>query len=210
LDPDIFQRLLSSQHLPDRWVSGLVDREGRFIARVPPLPVGSMASQQYRDNIRDAQEGWFRSTTVEGIENYSAFLKSDLTGWNIGYALPTEFVSGGSMQAGRVMGVGILLSLLAAGVIGYWLSKRISKPMSELTNAADLLGSGRAPTEVHSTINEVAALSSALGNSARAIAQRDQELRRTLDNQNAIHRAAVARTEKPAGSHLPSASACSR
>ena len=182
LSPDAFQRLLAAQNLPQGWVSGLVDSQGRLIARVPPKPPGDLASADYRKAV-DAgpQEGWYRGTNLEGADTYTAFLRSDRTGWSIGYAIPVALVHGGGERATWLMGAGIALSLVAAGVIGLWLSRRIATPMSELADAAALLGRGAVPPRVHSTVVEVERLSTALHEATKAIDERDRDLRRSQD-----------------------------
>jgi signal transduction histidine kinase/ActR/RegA family two-component response regulator len=179
IKPQAFQELLAQQELPRQWVSGLVDRQGRLIARVPPKPPGSMASRDYLEQVRDVSEGWYRGRTLEGNDTYTAFLKSELSGWSIGFAIPSEAVLGDTLRAAWLMGAGLGLSLLGAALIGAWLSRRITKPMHELAQAASLLGSGSTPPVVRSRIDEVKHLSVSVAQAAEAIAVRDRELRKT-------------------------------
>jgi len=179
LDPDAFQRLLVAQDLPEGWVSGLVDNTGRLIARVPPTSPGVMASEDYLVHSRSADEGWYRGKTLEGQDSYTAFLRSNLTAWTIGYAVPAALVSGGAVRAAWLMGVGIALTLAVAAIIGFGLSRRISRPMSKLADAAGVLGAGNRPAQVTSSIYEVEQLSKALGGAATAIERRDEELHRS-------------------------------
>jgi signal transduction histidine kinase/ActR/RegA family two-component response regulator len=177
LSPETFQRLLVGQDLPDGWVSGLVDGEGRLIARVPMIVPGTPASRDYMRHVEGAREGWYRGKTIEGEDTYTAFFRSDLTGWTIGYAMPAAAVSGGVARAAWLMGAGIAVSLVAAALIGVWLSRRIAQPMSQLADAAALLANGSVPPRVSSTIDEVERLSIALDDAANAITERDGDLR---------------------------------
>ena len=43
-----FLRLLSAQDIPRNWLAGIIDGEGRFIARVPSAEVGQLASEGWR------------------------------------------------------------------------------------------------------------------------------------------------------------------
>ena len=88
--PEAFQRVIGAQDMPTDWASGLVDSRGRLIARVPHRPPGTMASAAYLENIRSADEGWYRGATLDGTDTFTAFLRSDLTGWTIGYAVPSD------------------------------------------------------------------------------------------------------------------------
>src|SRR5262249_23470232 len=60
-----FQRLLSAHHVPTNWLVGIIDREGRFIARVPQgaAKIGQLAVQGWRA-IKD-QTGIFEYLSLE-------------------------------------------------------------------------------------------------------------------------------------------------
>jgi len=182
LEPAAFQELLVAQELPREWVTGLVDGEGRLIARVPPTNTGTLASPDYLEKTRGgAREGWYRGKTLERADTYTAFLRSDFTGWTIGYALPAAIVTGVSDRVAWLMIAGVLLSLASAAAIGLWLSRRIAKPMSELAAAAVVLASGSVSPKVQSSIREIDLLSNALDRSARAIAERDRNLHQSQE-----------------------------
>src|SRR6185503_12203433 len=174
-----FQALLERQSMPSQWVSGLVDGRGRLIARMPAKAAGSVASDDYLRHVKDADEGWYRGRTLEGDDTYTAFLKSPLTGWSIGFAIPADAVVGGPWRAVWLMGGGIALSLVATALIVLWLSRRIVGPMHELAHAATLLGSGRTPPALMSDIDEVKLVSVSLVKAGEAIAARDRELHKT-------------------------------
>lgn len=179
VSPDAIQRLLVTQNLPEGWVSGVVDRNGRLVARVPPRPPGSKATDAYLAQVAAASEGWYRGRTLEDADSWTAFVKSDLTDWSVGYAIPAELVAAGAVRARALMGAGIALSIGAAALIGFWLSRAISRPMSKLVDGAAQLGTSEPPAEVRSSIDEVAWLSRALADASRAITLRDAELRRS-------------------------------
>jgi len=182
LDPAAFQRLLGAQDVPFGWVSGLVDGRGRYIARTPFKNPGSMAGKEYIDHVRSGpREGWYHGTTLDGYDTYSAYFRSDLTGWSIGYALPTTLITGGSQRAAWLMIFGAISSLAAALGIGVWLVRRIANPMSELAAAAETMGEFPASLRVASTIDEVSKLSTALNRASIGLAERDRELRQSRE-----------------------------
>lgn len=184
--PEVFQQLLANQKLPQGWVSGLMGSDGRFIARVPALAPGSVASEDFRKRTAAAAEGWYRGTTVEGRDMYTAFAKSPMTGWSIGYAIPAGAIIGSAFGAATMIGTGILLSLVSALLIGYWLSRRIAQPISQLVGAARSMGDERPAAAVDSTIDEVTLLSQAVSEASATIRQRDDELRR-INDQLRVH-----------------------
>jgi signal transduction histidine kinase/ActR/RegA family two-component response regulator len=177
LKPESFQALFESQHVPEGWVSGLVDAQGRLIARVPPKPIGSMASRDYLAAVHAETEGWYRGTTIEGLDTYTAHVTSAVSGWSLGFAIPAELVVGPAKHAGWLLLSGALLSFAAALLIALWLGRRVSRPMSELAQAAGRLGRGGTSFAARSSINEVDELAGALDAASRAIQERDQALR---------------------------------
>jgi signal transduction histidine kinase len=171
-----FQEILEQQRLPREWISGLVGTDGRLIARVPPVPPGTLAGANYREAVSKSGEGWYRGVTIEGADTYTAFSRSDMTGWTVGYAIPSQAIVGGPYRAGALIGLGILLSLASATGIGFVLSRRIAEPIAQLASSARHLGSGASTTDIASVIEEIAALGRALREADSAIADRDREL----------------------------------
>lgn len=201
--PEIFEALIKQQRLPAGWVSGLVDADGRFIARVPAKPVGSVASHDYLQAVLAAHEGWYRGRTVEGMDAYTAHVTSDLSNWTVGFAIPASQVLGGAQRAAWLMGGGVLLSLALAVAIALWLGRRISGPIGRISSAAQSLGGG-APIEVRTPIVEIDELARALSAGSRAIQERDQELRRSeerfrLSQEAALHGFTLFRAVRDAG-----------
>ena len=123
--PESFQPLIEQQQVPAGWTSGLVDGEGQFIARVPAKPVGSPAGADYLAASRAAREGWYRGTTVEGLDTYTAHVRSDFSGWSVGFSIPAELVQRGPRRAAWLMAAGVALSLALAAAIALRLGRRL-------------------------------------------------------------------------------------
>ncbi len=82
-----FHRLLQSQNLPESWLSGIVDREGAFVARLPSEPgtPGSLASQEFRDAARRPPKSTVTHTSITGKKIVSAYAPVS-GGWTVGVA----------------------------------------------------------------------------------------------------------------------------
>jgi signal transduction histidine kinase/CheY-like chemotaxis protein len=178
VSPESFAVLIRRQELPSGWVSGLVDGNGRFIARVPPRPVGTMASQRYLEEVAKSREGWYRGLTVEGLDTYTAHAASQLSAWTVGYAIPKDLVLAGPRRAAWVMGISALLCLALALGGAVLLATRISGPISRLVEAAPALGRSARMPEIRSSVREVNTLAHALNRASELINSRDAELRR--------------------------------
>ncbi|HEY2336105.1 MAG TPA: ATP-binding protein [Burkholderiales bacterium] len=179
LDPEAFQTLIANQRLPEGWASGLADANGLLIARVPARTIGTQASPDYLAATRSAREGWYRGRTLDGTDTFTAHTASDLSGWTVGFAIPSELVLGGSRRAAWLMGAGVLLSLAAALGLALYLGRRIARPMNAIAAAAQTLGTSARPLEVKTRIREVAELAGALIDASNEIQRRDAELRQT-------------------------------
>jgi hypothetical protein len=75
VNPESFDRLFAAQGDSAGWASGLLGREGNFIARASgrERPRGTRAGEQFLAAIRSGDEGWYRGRTVDGLDTYTAF-----------------------------------------------------------------------------------------------------------------------------------------
>jgi signal transduction histidine kinase len=190
MNPETFARLIDQQQLQPGWVSGLVDSEGRFIARKPARPPGDLASKGFMTAVAAADEGWYRGRTVEGLDTFTAHLKSDFSRWSVGLGIPAGEAYAAASRAGWLMAIGFITSLGLAFAFAYWMGRRISSPISSLAAAARSLGEASAPPlPTDSDITEVADLASTLKEAALAVRERHQLLEREKASLQATDRA---------------------
>ena len=187
--PAQFQRLLASQALPEGWVSGLVDANLRFVARVPARAPGGMASDDFRSHIEPAPEGWYRGRTIEGIDSFTAYLRSSRTRWAIGLGVPADVVTASSRHATWTLLVGTVVALLLAAGIAWFAGRRIAVPIASLALAARRLGRGEQADgvplrtsleELHEVGRALTEASSAIGDRA-LLREREQAALREAD-----------------------------
>ncbi|HKX37522.1 MAG TPA: cache domain-containing protein, partial [Burkholderiales bacterium] len=81
LRPDAFVDLLRAQRLPEGWVVGITDGNGRLIARLPPIAPGSEAVAGWREAVKRSPQGLYRGVTLEGQAAYTPYVTSTLSGW---------------------------------------------------------------------------------------------------------------------------------
>ena len=140
-----FLRLLNEQKMPQGWLAGIVDRQGRFIARVPDQDryVGALASESWR-KIKDV-DGVFDVRSLEGDDTVTANAHSARSGWTVGIAVKKEELQAAVWSTARpaiALSAGLsVLSLLLAGLI----AQRITRPMAELRDKAAALLYGPVP-----------------------------------------------------------------
>jgi signal transduction histidine kinase/ActR/RegA family two-component response regulator len=155
----------------------LVDRQGRFIARVPSPP-DARASADFRAAIQRAREGWYRGRTLEGRDTYTAHKSSDLTGWTVGLAIPSEEVNAPAYRALAYLVLGTLVSVLVALAFAYWLSRYIAAPIGLLAETARRIGREPRPAPLVAVkgdphVQEVFEVASALEEAAASLQERE-------------------------------------
>jgi signal transduction histidine kinase/ActR/RegA family two-component response regulator len=177
--PESFETLIRQQNLPAGWVIGIVDGNGNFVARVPGRVAGTPAGAGFRAAMKASPVGWYRGETVEGLDTYTAHLRSEFSNWTIGLALPAEFVQAGAWRTMWILGLGALASILIALVVAMFMGRRIARPVAGLAATARALGSERAPRrERLDQVREVAEVAAALEQSGSAIRERQQLIER--------------------------------
>jgi PAS domain S-box-containing protein len=172
-----FFRLLNDQQIPKNWLAAIVDREHRFIARVPGNDryTGQLASESWR-KVKD-QDGVFEPVSLEGDLLVNANAHSPVSGWLIGIAVKKSEMQAAAWNTIRwatIPGGGFsVLSLLFAGAI----ARSITRPIEELRRRASVLVVEPAPAMPLRGPPEVNELYQALRQSAAKRKRSDQTLR---------------------------------
>jgi signal transduction histidine kinase/ActR/RegA family two-component response regulator len=175
--PSRLAEVLRAQQIPSGWVIALADRERKFIARIPDVPVGSPVSESFRAAIEHAPEGWFAGHTLEGLATYTPYATSELSGWVLGIAMPRGVVDAGARRATLVAATGILIALAVAVGLAFLVGQRIAAPIAALAAAGGRFETGPGtPTPGAGRIDEIARLDSALRESARTAQERQERL----------------------------------
>ena len=176
---DSFADLIAQQHLPRDWVSGLVDKQRRFVARIPAVPVGSLASEAFRAAVAGANEGWYRGRTVEGTDAFTAHRTSNFSGWAIGLAIPPATVEGAARRSASFMVIGTLISIGVAFAVTTLVGRRIADPIRSLAAGARSLGRGGELRLVDvDGVREISEVAVALRDAGAAVRERERLLER--------------------------------
>jgi signal transduction histidine kinase len=176
-------RILSTLRLPPDWLVAVSDRKGYTIARSRDADryVGQMGRPAILEHFRASHDGWFPSTSRDGIPVYNAFTHTRLAGWAVDIAIPDDALFAPVRRSTLVLilvgGVTVVIALIMAKVIGH----RVAKPITALVSYADAVGRGeRLP--LHTTgIRETDAVARSLHQAGEQLhwsaAARDQAAR---------------------------------
>jgi len=171
-----FLELFNAQKLPQSWLAGIMDGQGRLVARVPDHArlAGSYASEDWR-RVR-GQEGTYQMTSLEGDVILNASARSHLSDWTVGVAVRKADLQAEARRTLRWMTlIGTVLSLVSLS-LALAIARRIARPIEELRRRArDPLASSEAALEPATP--EVRELWHTLERTAAERVQADGELR---------------------------------
>jgi PAS domain S-box-containing protein len=134
-----FRDLLVFGQRPKNWLAAIIDKQGRYIARMPDHDrwAGQLVSEDSREIMN--QNGLFETLTPEGDPIVTAHAEAKLSGWTIGVAVKTVDLHAAALGtviwAIALGGAISLLSLLFAVAM----ARRITRPLAELRQKAAAL-----------------------------------------------------------------------
>jgi PAS domain S-box-containing protein len=138
-----FLKLLNAREMPKNWIAGIIDGQGRFIARVPDhaANVGQLASEGWRE-VKD-QDGifeFFHPSQGDMVANASAH--PALSGWTVGVAVKKTELQAAALNAVRwAIMLGIFISLMSLG-LAVAIARRITRPIAEMRDKAAVVLTG--------------------------------------------------------------------
>ncbi len=181
--PAAMQELLDRQALPQGWYGGLLDGEGRFIARnVDPLThVGRPASPSMLEHLNASREGVFEGVSLDGHKTLSAFHTSSLTGWTMSVAMPRSEGVGYLDRSLRLALLAVAGLMLAGVITAVLLTNGANRAMAQLGQAARGVGDGGAVHFTPSGVREIDLVGAALAEASARLRARERELRELND-----------------------------
>jgi signal transduction histidine kinase len=145
--PQEFLHLLNAHDIPRNWLAGIIDGEGRYIARVPSVQVGQLASEGWL--ATKDQAGMFESVSLEGDALVRANAHPSMNNWTVGVAVRKAELQKAAWTTVRwaaMLGTG----LSAASLLLAWsLARQITRPIDQLRQSfADVSAQPGKPIEV--------------------------------------------------------------
>jgi signal transduction histidine kinase/CheY-like chemotaxis protein len=183
--PDGVLEIVRRQQVPPDWVVSVFDARDLRVARsrqhaefvgTPPAPTLLELMQ------KGGREGAGITRVLEGEAVYTAFSRSQETGWTVAIGVPTSFIETGVARSVAVFGGGILVSVMLAALAALFVGRGVARPMDELRAAAEALGRRERMSLPDTPIVEIRQVADSLAfaadERARGEAERDELLRR--------------------------------
>ena len=124
LEPDAIRKLLLADDLPFGWLGGVVDAQGRLVARTtgPPELIGEPASASVREAMATSSGGLYEGFTLEGAPTVTAFRVLPESGWSVHIGVPrSAFLAPLRRSALLLVGAGALtLGLVLIFLVLLW------------------------------------------------------------------------------------------
>jgi hypothetical protein len=127
-----FLRLLNVHAVPRNWLVGIIDGQGRFIARAPQgsAQVGQPASPGWRA-IKD-QMGLFELSSREGDALINANARPSMSSWTVGVAIKKAELRAlvwSTVRWAAMLGTGLSAASL---LLAWYLARQITRPIDQL------------------------------------------------------------------------------
>lgn len=176
------------------WTRTVVDGKGVVVARTrnPERFVGKLGTPSFLKRIKEATEGIYRDTTLEGTKVYLAFCRVSDSPWTVAVTVPVDVIQRPTQRAmWMVVGSGLAL-LLVSGIGAFIFSLQISRSITSAALAAEALANGEYPQVTPLIIEEVVLLGQSLEFAANLLLQREQERAENLKRAEAAKEEAEA------------------
>ena len=181
---------------PPGWIVGVIDRNGKFIARSQKAEelLGQSARPELVKAAAEAPQGLLRHRTLEGTEVYDAFTHSSLTGWTIAVAAPVELVEAPARKALQFALAGMLLALGVAVVAATAFGSQVVASVAQARIAAVALGRGRRPAARQGALVELNQLNLALVDAGALLdSERSSRIAAELERERLLQNETTAR-----------------
>jgi two-component sensor histidine kinase len=188
LDPARFQHLLEEQHFPEGWLTALLDRQGRFIARLPwgSADIGTEASEAWRAAIRRSPEGFAESRiAIEGYRLVSAYTQTD-DGWTVGVAVRAGDLDAPLFSVQRRLALAAGSCLLLSGTLGWLTSRKLVRQTDRLLRAAKRLAQEKQIDWQSTGIREYDLVQSSFAETSAILRARNEERRRADEHRQLL------------------------
>jgi PAS domain S-box-containing protein len=173
-----FRDLLQRQNFPPNWLSGIVDRNGAFVARFPSGPgrPGTLASPEFRDATRRLPESTVTHHSVGGPKIVSAYAPAS-GGWTVGVAADANGLGVG-LSAFLLTSILAALAISGSLLLSYLNGRALTRQVRELEAKTRNVLTG-APIAVAPTgVREFDSLSDSLSRASELLALRTEQHRR--------------------------------
>jgi two-component sensor histidine kinase len=187
LDPARFQHLLEEQHFPEGWITAIIDRQARFIARLPwgSADIGTSASDALRAALRLSPEGFVEGDTIEGYPRVAAYTPTD-DGWTVGVGVKAGNLDAPLVSVQQRLAVAAGFCILLSGTLGWLTSRKLVRQTERLLRTAEGLAREKQIDQQPSGIREYDLVQSSFAETSAVLRARNEERRQAEEQRQLL------------------------
>jgi PAS domain S-box-containing protein len=173
-----FRDLLRRQAFPASWLSGIVDRNGAFVARLPSEAAhpGTLASREFRDATQRPPDSTVAHTSISGQKIVSAYAPVS-GGWTVGVAADPNGLGVGP-SALPLTSILAALAISGSLLLSYLNGRALTRQVRELEAKTQNVLTGEPIATTPTGVREFDSLSDALARASELVALRTEQQRR--------------------------------
>jgi signal transduction histidine kinase len=135
-------------------------------------------------------EGWGRTTAIEGDEIYTAYSRVKGAEWTVATGIPVALVDGAFWNAARFLAAGWALSIGVGLAASLLVARGIARPTAALRRAAEALGRREPVAPPATPISEIRHVGEALADAATELSRGEREREALLASEQQAREAA--------------------
>lgn len=141
--------MIGNATLPEGWLLGILDGEGRLIARnlTPETGVGEPAVPPLSDMARTGIDGRVDSISKEGVPHYNIIVGAKSSGWSVAVGVPQDILQAPARRAAVALTVALTLVVAATGLGAGLAGRRLERAVTALATGSDPHPSGIAEVD---------------------------------------------------------------
>jgi two-component sensor histidine kinase len=141
MDTSEISKILVRQPVPTGWVVGVIDRNGRFIARSrdEASQLGSLASEGWRAAAKKEREGVFENISMEGVPLFSAHKRTESADWSVSIGAPRAVLTSAFRESVLITVTVVMLAMFLSAAIAIAVARAIVRHTSSLLQGADAM-----------------------------------------------------------------------
>jgi signal transduction histidine kinase/ActR/RegA family two-component response regulator len=182
IDHGVWLEFLRRYPISERATLTLNDRAGLVIARTlnDDRSVGKPTNADYFARTREADEGAFPNTGMEGQPFYAAYSRSPVSGWVLGTGVPQADVEQDLRGSTWMIAAGFAAAALTALALALVFGRRIASGVTGLADAARRVADPARPPDprplARRSHNEIDVVRTALEESGARLREREESL----------------------------------
>ncbi|GJJ01433.1 hypothetical protein RugamoR64_19710 [Duganella rhizosphaerae] len=159
-----FGDILRHQNYPQHWVTSILDRSGKIVARSADMQryVGASAIPAVVQRMRDQPEGAFETLTLDGKPILAVMARAQSSGWTVAIGIPLQVLRAETEGKLWLLVLATVATLGSGLVLAWIIGTRIRRAVIGLIPPALALGSGGEVRSANYGLREANKVGSAL------------------------------------------------